>query len=221
MAKTGKMSSLKRQVDNLLERELEWQKQKIARKEEKLCKWFDCPLKGSSIENMWEHVQEYHVFWQPFLDANGNPLISSAKEEEKDDDGEEGQLSLNGRKSRQLTNKDHVCLWDECLLFKKPMKRDELMNHILKNHIKISQLKMPQVERPRSHEYSKEVLAFMKEEVVNRLKTEAGMATDEPTYKTLVRMIDGSLREAKPDEVLADGETLVNVFDARLYGAHE
>lgn len=208
------MSSLRQKVDNILKRELEWQKQKNLKKEAKFCKWIDCPLETCSIEKMWEHVFNYHVFWQPFLDENGNRLVSHKSEEKE----EECQPPLS-RKSRDRGNKDHVCLWNQCLLFKKLMKRSELTNHIKNSHLKT--LKMTQVLRPRSHEYTQEVLKFMKEEVVNRLKTKAGMATNEPVYKTKVRMTDGSLRDLKPDEVLADGETIVSVFDARLYQADQ
>lgn len=205
------MSSLKMEVDKLLKRELEWQKQINIKKEAKLCKWMDCPLMDRSFEKLYDHIHEFHIFWQPFLDENGN---LSYKPEGKEE-GKECQSSL----TRNRGNKDHVCLWDQCPLFKKLMKRSDLINHIKTTHLKIP--KMTQVLRPTSNEYTQEVLQFMKEEVINRLKTKAGMATDELVYKTKVCMIDGSLRDLNDDKVLADGETLVNVFDARLYKSNQ
>ncbi len=210
--------ALKKKVDDLLRREAAWKRTKALKLAPKLCHWADCPFAEVAIEeDMWTHIMEVHIFWQPFFDDAGK-LMYGAKE------GNGDQQSETVRSTRPH-KKDHVCRWELCPQAERQllMQRSELIAHIKRNHlVKPPSKKMAEVKHPSAKEFTKEVLECMEEEVVADLKAKAGLASGEPAFKEKVLLVaTGELRDLKPGELggehLSDGEKFVRVLDERFW----
>ncbi|KAH9390141.1 hypothetical protein TYRP_007690 [Tyrophagus putrescentiae] len=202
--------ALKKKVDDLLRREAAWKRTKALKLAPKLCHWADCPFAEVAIEeDMWTHIMEVHVFWQPFFDDAGK-LMYGAKEG--------GDQQIETVRSTRPHKKDHVCRWELCPQAERQllMQRSELIAHIKRNHL----VKPP--PKKMAEEYTKEVMDFMEEEVVADLKRKAGLAAGEPAFKEKVLLVaTGELRDLKPGELggehLSDGEKFVRVLDERFW----